>query len=167
MPAIDFARYYHPHEVADALAAFAEEHPGLAAVRSIGKSHEGRDLLLITLTSQATGADSAKPAYWVDANIHATEVTGCMAALHLIQRVLTGYGREQAITDLLDRRTLYVLPCMNPDGMEQALTSPLYVRSGTPATPTTTTVTASTRPTSMATAGSCRCAWRTRTAAGR
>ncbi|MBX0330371.1 carboxypeptidase [Oscillochloris sp. ZM17-4] len=131
MPSIDFARYYRPHEVAEALAAFAEEHPGLAAVRSIGTSHEGRDLLLITLTNQASGADTDKPAYWLDANIHATEVTGCMAALHLIQRVLTGYGHEQAITDLLDQRALYVLPCMNPDGMEQALTSPLYVRSGT------------------------------------
>ncbi|NTW00312.1 MAG: carboxypeptidase [Oscillochloris sp.] len=131
MPTIDFARYYRPHEVADVLAAFVEEYPDLATVQSIGTSHEGRNLLLITLTNQATGADTAKPAYWVDANIHATEVTGCMAALHLIQRVLSGYGQEQAITDILDRRTLYVLPCMNPDGMEQALTSPVYVRSGT------------------------------------
>ncbi|NTV64633.1 MAG: carboxypeptidase, partial [Oscillochloris sp.] len=131
MPAIDFARYYRPHEVADILAALVEEYPDLATLRSIGKSHEGRDLWLITLTNQATGPDNEKPAFWLDANIHATELTGCMAALHLIQHTLAGYGREPALTDLLDQRALYVLPCVNPDGMEQALTSPLYIRSGT------------------------------------
>lgn len=131
MPTIDFARYYRPHEVADALAAFAAAYPALAAVHSIGQSHEGRDLWLMTLTNQATGHDTDKPAYWLDANIHATEVTGCMGALHVIATVLAGYGNDPAITELLDSRALYVLPCFNPDGMEQALTSPVYVRSGT------------------------------------
>ncbi|NJN14867.1 MAG: carboxypeptidase [Oscillochloris sp.] len=131
MPAIDFMRYYRPHEVAEALQGFAEEFPQLASLRSIGKSHEGRDLWLITLTNQATGNDEEKPAYWLDANIHATEVTGCMGALHLIQTVLNGYGTDARLTALLDKWALYVLPCMNPDGMEQALTSPVYVRSGT------------------------------------
>jgi len=49
----------------------------------------------------------------------------------VIQRVLTAYGKEERITQLLDTRALYVVPCLNPDGMEQALTSPVYVRSGT------------------------------------
>lgn len=131
MPPIDFTRYYRPHEVEQALRGFAEERPDLCALSSIGTSHEGRELWLLTLTNTASGPDSEKPAYWLDANIHATEVTGCMGALHLIQTALAGYGSDERLTRLLDASALYVLPCMNPDGMEQALTSPVYVRSGT------------------------------------
>lgn len=131
MPAIDFTRYYRPHEVEAALKAWAEEYPHLCSLRSIGASYEGRSIWLLTLTNQATGADDEKPAFWLDANIHATEVTGCMGALHVIQTVLTGYDHDPNLTALLDERALYIVPCLNPDGMEQALTSPVYVRSGT------------------------------------
>ena len=131
MPRIDFTRYYRPAEVEEALKGFAETYPQLASLASIGTSHEGRNILCLTLTNRDTGPDSEKPAFWLDANIHATEVTGCMGALHLIERTLEGYGSDAQITALLDSRALYVVPCLNPDGMEQALTSPLYVRSGT------------------------------------
>ncbi len=131
MPAIDFTRYYRPHEVEAALQAWAEERPDLCTLSSIGTSYEGRSIWLLTLTNKATGPDHEKPAFWLDANIHATEVTGCMGALHLIETALAGYGHDPAITALLDERALYIVPCLNPDGMEQALTSPVYVRSGT------------------------------------
>ncbi len=131
MPQIDFTAYLRPHEVEAALKGFAEEHPGLAALSSIGKSHEGREIWCMALTNKASGPDAEKPALWLDANIHATEVTGSMGALHLIQRLLTAYGQDERITRLLDTRAIYVVPCLNPDGMEQALTSPVYVRSGT------------------------------------
>jgi len=131
MPQLDFTSYLRPHEVEAALKGFAEEYPQLTALSSIGKSHEGREIWCLALTNKETGPDTEKPALWLDANIHATEVTGCMGALHVIQRVLTAYGKEERITQLLDTRALYVVPCLNPDGMEQALTSPVYVRSGT------------------------------------
>ncbi|MBP1466365.1 carboxypeptidase [Candidatus Chloroploca sp. M-50] len=128
---IEFTSYLRPHDVEAALHAFAERYPTLCSLTSIGTSHEGRAIWCATLTNQATGPDLAKPAFWLDANIHATEVTGCMGALHVIQTVLSSYGTDARVTRLLDERALYVVPCLNPDGMEQALTSPLYVRSGT------------------------------------
>jgi murein tripeptide amidase MpaA len=131
MTSIDFTRYYRPHEVEEALNAFVAAYPQLIGLQQIGTSHEGRAIWCAVLTNTATGADTEKSAYWLDANIHATEVTGCMGALHLIQTALQGYGGDARLTHLLDTRALYVVPCVNPDGMEQALTSPVYVRSGT------------------------------------
>jgi murein tripeptide amidase MpaA len=131
MPTLEFNQYLRPHEVEAALQAFAEAYPALCDLQRIGTSHAGRPIWCLALTNKATGPDREKPALWLDANIHATEVTGCMGALHLIQRVLTAYGAEERLTHLLDTRAMYVVPCLNPDGMEQALTSPLYVRSGT------------------------------------
>jgi len=128
---LDFTRYLRPHEVEATLQAFAATHPQLCTLRSIGQSHEGRSIWCATLTNQATGPDMEKPAFWLDANIHATEVTGCMGALHVIQSLLGRYGNDPRVTQLLNERVLYIVPCLNPDGMEQALTSPIYVRSGT------------------------------------
>jgi len=74
MPQIAFDRFYRYSELTELLHAFAGEHPQLVAIESIGKSHEGRDIWLLTLTNAATGPASEKPAFWVDGNIHSTEV---------------------------------------------------------------------------------------------
>ena len=129
MPTVDYTRYYQVAELVAALEQFQSAHPELMALESIGKSYEGRDLWLATLTNQATGAPTDKPAFWVDANIHATEVTGAMAALHLIDTLLSGYGSDEQCTRLLDTTTFYILPRFNPDGAERALTTPHGVRS--------------------------------------
>ena len=131
MFSINCSHYYRPHEVEEALKGFAEAYPQLCSLASIGTSHEGRTIWCLTLTNRTTGLDTEKPAFWLDANLHATEITGCVGALHFIQTVLNRYGNDPRSTALLDQRALYVVPCLNPDGMEQALTSPVYVRSGT------------------------------------
>lgn len=131
MPTIDFSRYYRYAELTDALKGFVEEYPTLARLESIGKSYEGRDIWCMIITNSATGSDDQKPAYWLDGNLHATEVTGCMGALHAINRLLSDYASDQSVKRLVDTRTFYIVPCINPDGMEQALSTPLYLRSST------------------------------------
>jgi murein tripeptide amidase MpaA len=131
MSTIDFTRYYNQADLTMALQAFAEEHPSLVQLHSLGKSYEGRDIWCMTITQVATGPAEEKPAYWLDANIHATEVTGTMGALHVIHTLLTGYASDESIRRLIDERTFYIVPRVNPDGAEQYFTSPLYVRSGT------------------------------------
>ena len=54
----------------------------LVSVDSIGKSHEGRDIWVVTLTNTATGAAIDKPAFWCDGNIHAAELTASTAVLY-------------------------------------------------------------------------------------
>src|SRR5215510_1177055 len=63
----------------DLVAAY----PALAEIASIGKSLEGRDLWLVTLTNKQTGPALDKPAYWIDGNTHAGEVTGSTVVLYL------------------------------------------------------------------------------------
>lgn len=129
MPNIDYARYYGVAELDATLREFVGEYPHLITLESIGKSYEGRDLWLATLTNHNTGAAADKPGFWVDANIHATEITGAMAALHLIDTLLVGHGTDEQATRLLDTTTFYILPRFNPDGAERAMTTPRGVRS--------------------------------------
>ena len=124
-----FDTYLRYEELTRTLRALAEEHPGLCRLGSIGKSYEGREIWLAEITNPETGPASEKPAFWVDGNAHAGEVTGSMAALYLIETLLEGYGADERITRLLDRQSFYILPRLSPDGAERYLSTPYTLRA--------------------------------------
>jgi murein tripeptide amidase MpaA len=132
MPQVRFDTYYRYEELTRILHAYAEEYPQLVRIESIGKSYEGRDIWLLTLTNFATGPAEEKPALWVDGNIHASEVSPSTACLYLIHRLAREYGSNEKITRCLDTRAFYVCPRVNPDGAEWALADkPKIIRSST------------------------------------
>lgn len=121
---------YQDHETLTGLLHhWAETFPALCSVRSIAKSPEGRDVWAVTLTNGATGPDTEKPAYLIDGNHHAGEVTSCAAAVYLISYLLEHYGSHADVTELLDTRTVYVVPRLTPDGSETYLKTPYMMRS--------------------------------------
>ncbi len=127
-PLDHFCRY---DELTDHLRELAAAHPNLVTLESIGQSHEGREIWLVTVTDRSTGDHADKPAMWVDANIHATELTASVAAINLLRRLVEGFGTEDEITAALKTRTFYVVPRVNPDGAELALADdPRLLRSG-------------------------------------
>ena len=129
-PLPEFDRFYRHDELTTLLFDYARAHPTLVAVASIGKSFEGRDIWVATLTNLATGAPEDKPAFWADGNIHAAELTASTAVLYYLHALLTGYGRDRDITELLDTRVVYLCPRLNPDGAELALAEPpRHIRS--------------------------------------
>ena len=132
MPHVSFDRFYRYAELTELLHAFAREHPHLVAIESIGRSHEGRDIWTLTVTNAATGPAADKPAFWVDGNIHSTEVAASSAALYFLDFLVREHGRDAEVTRALDTRAFYVCPRMNPDGAEWALADqPKWVRSST------------------------------------
>ncbi|MBT9524666.1 MAG: carboxypeptidase, partial [Rhizobacter sp.] len=73
-----------------------------------------------------------KPAFWLDGNIHAAELTASTACLYYLHQLLSGHGHEREITQLLDTRVIYICPRLNPDGAELALADkPRHIRSST------------------------------------
>lgn len=132
MPAIAFDRFYRYAELTDLLHAYAREYPHLVTVEAVGRSHEGRDIWVATVTNAATGPAAEKPAFWVDGNIHATEVAASAANLYLLHTLVTQHGTDADITRAVDTRAFYICPRINPDGAEWALADrPKWVRSST------------------------------------
>jgi murein tripeptide amidase MpaA len=126
---VSYDHFYAYEELSDTLRSWAEEAPALCALESIGTSFEGRDIWLVTVTNGETGEHQDKPGFLIEANIHSMEWTGCTAALHLIHRLLTGYGDDQTVTRALDTRVFYVIPRLNPDGAERGLEERRFIRS--------------------------------------
>ena len=129
MRPVAFDHFYGYDELTETLRAWAEEAPRLCALESIGKSYEGRHIWLVTVTNAGTGAHADKPGFLIEANIHALEVTGCTAALHLIHRLLTRHGHDDQVTRVVDTRVFYVIPRLNPDGAERGLQERRFIRS--------------------------------------
>jgi Zinc carboxypeptidase len=126
---VRFDRFYTYAELEETLGAWVSEFRTLCQVESIGKSHEGREIPLVTVTNLDTGSPEEKPAIIVHAQIHASEFTGTTAALALVDRLLHGHGEDERVTHALDTRTFYVVPRVNPDGPEAVLKDGRWRRS--------------------------------------
>lgn len=135
MPQLDLSHYHLYDELTAYLKAVAEEYPRLARLESMGKSHEGRELWVVTLTNHDTGPAAEKPAFWIDANIHAGEVTGGATCLYTIDHLVRNHGTDDTVTRLLDRSAFYIAPRLTPDGVELYLTTPTLLRSSVRAYP--------------------------------
>ena len=132
LPTPRFEHFYRHDELTQLLQDYAAARSQLVSLRELGRSHEGRPIWLLVLTNQATGADTDKPAFWVDGNIHAAELTAGTACLYWLHQLLSQHGQDAAVTELLDTRVIYLVPRLNPDGAELALADrPRHIRSST------------------------------------
>lgn len=125
----DFTHYYTNKELDDFIFNVKDNFPELVDVQSVGKSWEGRDIWAVTITNKSLGDSNEKPAIYIDGNIHAGEVTAAMVCLKVIDYLTKMYKKDEQVTHLVDTKTFYILPRVNPDGAEKYLTTPYVLRS--------------------------------------
>ncbi len=127
-PRYVYDQYFKYDELTEILKGFAADYPDYVRLTSCGKSSEGRELWFVTLTKREAGLPEDKPAFGVNANIHAGEVTGTMCAVYFLDYLLFNKD-DPAIDRLLADYTVYAIPRITPDGAEYYLTTPYSVRS--------------------------------------
>jgi len=116
-------------DVRQFIAALEKLSP-LIHVESFGVSKEGRELPLMVLANPpvktpAEAAAGGRPVVFVMANIHAGEVEGKEASLHLARRLLMGDLRG-----LLDKLVILIAPDYNADGNERISTNNRVAQNG-------------------------------------
>ena len=115
---IPWNRYYDYTEVLGLMVNMQQTWPGYVRIDKIGESHEGRAMVVMTITDFATGEDTEKVAMWVDGNVHGNEVQGAEAALYMAWWLLEHKDDNPRAAELLKRRAFYILPSQNPDGRD-------------------------------------------------
>jgi hypothetical protein len=122
---IQYDHFYLYEEMKDFILKAAQEYPDKLHVSSLTKSPEGRDVFLATITNFDTAEKPEnRSGYYVQAGVHAQEGAGTTAILHLMHNLLSNTD-----SDLLDRVVFYLIPRVNPDGTEYALTKRALIRS--------------------------------------
>ncbi|MEW5901579.1 MAG: M14 family metallopeptidase [Acidobacteriota bacterium] len=114
---ISFTKYHTPDEVSAILRSLASAYPQLARLTPIGKSAGKQEIFVLQIAGQPKGSQNpdARAAVFVSANLEGGHLIGTEAALLLCEKLLTSYGSDKATTSLLDSKTIYVAPLLNPD----------------------------------------------------
>jgi len=121
---IAFNRYYTHSELNDHMRRIARAYPDLVRLEKIGESRQGRDMLVAIVTNPETGADTDKPAMWIDGNVHGNEIQAAEVVLYTLWHLTKEFGANEKITDLLDHNAFYLLPSQNPDGRDHWFEGP-------------------------------------------
>ncbi|MFQ5704202.1 MAG: M14 family metallopeptidase [Gemmatimonadales bacterium] len=123
-PLMAFDKYHSVEEIESYLDAITTQHSALTTLLEIGRSRMGRPILAVEINNPDTGPAEEKPGFYVDGNIHGGEVLGGEGALYFIDYLLGHYGTNPDITSLIDARSFYVVPIVNPDGRAISVDSP-------------------------------------------
>ncbi|NOT07604.1 MAG: hypothetical protein HOP28_05275 [Gemmatimonadales bacterium] len=98
-----------------------------AQLVTVATSPGGRAIQALRI---GAGADAAsRPALLVVANASGPHIVGSEIALVTAERLLSGYGKDSTITRLLDQRTIWFIPRLNPDAAEALFRGPRQERT--------------------------------------
>ncbi len=117
----DFHHYYEYQELTDFLTDMSEAHPALTRLEAMAESQMGRKVWMFVINNPATGPEEDKPGIFIN-QIHAGEVIASTSNLFTIWYLLDNYGKDPAVTDLVDHNVWYIVPRLDVDGAEAYLT---------------------------------------------
>lgn len=127
---LTFDTYHRPKDVNSILRSWNSKYPQLTSIIPIGKSVEQTDLLALKIaanTNESPDPDS-RPAVFVTANLEGYHLVGTEAALLLAEKLLTKFGSDENITQLLTDITVYIAPLLNPDTTQEYFARIRYQR---------------------------------------
>lgn len=138
---IDFDDYHGYDGTVDYIKDVADKYSNITELLEIGRSTMGRPIYVLIISNMRTGTTidahvqlrnmrkegvdnvtpfksyHGKPGIWIDGGTHGNEYTGTEVTLYIIDKLVSGYGSDEAITQLIDDNTFFVCPIVNPDGV--------------------------------------------------
>jgi hypothetical protein len=123
--AVSWNKYYDYEGHVEIAKKLAKAYPDLVKLNVIGKTAQGRDLILLAITDyKAGGNPDRKPAMYIDGNIHSNEIQGSEFASYTAWYLAESFGKIDYITELLKDKIFYIVPSINPDGRDNFLHQP-------------------------------------------
>ncbi|MBN2055178.1 hypothetical protein JW905_09665 [bacterium] len=112
----DDSEYHSYAEVTADLQALAANHPDICAIGSAGQSIQGREQWIVKISDNVT-VNEAEPGVRFDGNIHGDEKISQEVAYLFAESLVEDYGTDPTITGIVDHLEIWIMPCVNPDGM--------------------------------------------------
>lgn len=108
--------YYTASELVLAMDDLQIQYPTLMAPKvSLGQTLEGRDIWMWKVSDNPL-QDENEPEILIDGCHHAREPIALQAAVWLAKQLCERYGSDAELTEIVDKRELYIVPLVNVDG---------------------------------------------------
>jgi hypothetical protein len=138
---ISFNKYHGFSGTLDYLKKVNNAYPDITELIKIGESNYGRPVYVLVISNMKTGTTidrhiklynkrkenvdnvpemkihQGKPGHFISGSTHGNEYTGTEVCLYIIDKLVSGYGSSEEITELIDKKAFYICPVINPDGV--------------------------------------------------
>lgn len=94
---------------------FASSYPNLCQIINVGTTVNGRAILVAKI-SDNVASEEKEPEVLLTSTIHGDETTGWILMLRLIDTLLSQYGTDPRLANIVNSMELYIGPNTNPDG---------------------------------------------------
>jgi len=95
---------------------FAADYPAIARLVTIGTSQGGRDILAIKITDNPD-IDEDEPEFFYSGQMHGNELVSSIMLLRLADYLLSNYGSDSQVDNLVNNVEIWINPLANPDGL--------------------------------------------------
>lgn len=95
--------------------SFQTSYPNICRIVDAGNTVQGRKILFAVISDNVNQRES-EPQFMYTSSMHGDEITGYVLMLRLIDSLLTTYGSNARITDLVNNTEIWINPLANPDG---------------------------------------------------
>jgi len=142
---ISFNDYHSYTQTVAYIKDVAKAYPNITELLEIGQSTMGRPIYVLVITNMKTGTTidahvglrnmrkegvknvqpmksyQGKPGFWICGSTHGNEYTGTEVCLYTIDKLVSGYGSDEEVTQIVNNQTFYICPVVNPDGLYNSL----------------------------------------------
>ena len=111
-------RWLDHDEIGERMQLMARTWPRFLSLSSMGNSYGGRELWVMTINNPDTGPELSKAGMYIEADVHGNEIQGCVVCLYTIWYLMENYELIPEIRRLVDEKVFYIVPTVNPDGLD-------------------------------------------------
>ncbi|CAM4679436.1 unnamed protein product [Caretta caretta] len=112
---------YRPYkDLSDFLRALNLNYPQITNLTNLGHSVEYRQMWSLEISNKPNQSEPEEPKIRFVAGIHGNAPVGTELLLALAEFLCMNYKKNAAITKLIDRTRIVIVPSLNPDGREIA-----------------------------------------------
>ena len=110
--------YYSYAEMETAIDNLVAAYPTIAQKVNVGTTAESRTIWAVKISDNVGTDESGEPELLYMGLQHAREAIGGSSMIFFMQYLCENYATDTRITNLVDNREFFIIPCVNPDGWE-------------------------------------------------
>ncbi|XP_002712125.3 carboxypeptidase A4 [Oryctolagus cuniculus] len=110
----NYGAYHSLEAIYHEMDSIATDFPDLASRVKIGCSFEKRPMYVLKFSAGRGG--QRRPAVWLNAGIHSREWVSQATAIWTARKIASDYQKDPALTSILEKMDIFLLPVANPDG---------------------------------------------------